>query len=107
MRAYQKGAADYFAAFLQKDAAGNRVMGPDADAAAALIGKSVYPGEPAEQAVPKVKASAFYVDPQARLDVADIVRQVDWYQKAGLVDAGMDAKAMLDLGFIAGHLNAN
>jgi len=107
VRAYQKGAGDYFAAFLQKDASGARVMGADADAAAALIARSVYPGEAAETAVPKVRASAFYVDPQARLDVADIVKQVGWYKAAGMVDAGAEARSMLDLGFIQGHLNAN
>ncbi|WP_406854917.1 ABC transporter substrate-binding protein [Alsobacter sp. KACC 23698] len=106
VRAYQKGAADYYAAFLQKDASGAVVAGPGADEAAALIAKSVYPGEPAETAVPKVRASAFYVDPQARLDVADLLRQVEWYKQQGLVDQAVDAKSMLDLSFIKGHLNA-
>lgn len=107
VRAYQKGAADYYAAFLQRDASGAIVTTPTTDETAALIARSVYPGEPAETAVPKVKASAFFVDPQARLDVADLVRQVEWCKQQGLVDAAVDAKAMLDLSFVQGHLNAN
>ncbi|MDJ1159243.1 ABC transporter substrate-binding protein [Chelatococcus sp. SYSU_G07232] len=107
VRAYQKGAADYAAAFLKRDGAGNPVYTPGSDAAAALVGKHVYPSDAAEQAAPKVKASAFYADPQARLDVADIVAQVAWLKAQGLVDASVDAKGFLDLSFVQGHLNAN
>jgi NitT/TauT family transport system substrate-binding protein len=53
-----------------------------------------------------VKASAFYVDPEARIDVADIVQQVQWLKSEKLVDAGVDPKAVLDLTFVKGHMNA-
>lgn len=106
VRAYQKGAADYAKDFLAKDAAGAIAYGPDSDADAVLIGKHVYPSDPPEQAAPKVKASAFYVDPQARLDVADIADQVAWLKSQGLADASVDPKAILDLSFVPGHMNA-
>jgi NitT/TauT family transport system substrate-binding protein len=107
VRAYQRGAAAYAAAFLARDEFGRIVYGPDSEAAAALVGKSVYPSDPAEVAAPKVKASAFFVDPEARLDVADIVQQVAWLKQQKLVDAGVDARAILDLSFVKGHLDGN
>lgn len=105
VRAYQKGAADYARAFLAKDASGKIVHGPDSDAMAAIIGRYVYPSDAPEQAAPKVKGAAFFVDAEARLDVADIVGQVAWLKEQKLVDAGVDARAMLDLTFVKGHLN--
>lgn len=107
VRAYQKGAADYAKSFVTKDAEGKIVYTADSDANAALVGKHVYPSDTAEQAAPKVKASAFFVDAQARLDVADITQQVSWLKAQGLADASVDAKSILDLSFVKGHLNAN
>jgi NitT/TauT family transport system substrate-binding protein len=104
--AYQRGAGDYARSFLQKDASGAIAFGPEADRDAALIGRHVYPSDTPEQAAPKVKASAFYVDPEARIDVADIVQQVQWLKSEKLVDAGVDPKAVLDLTFVKGHMNA-
>jgi NitT/TauT family transport system substrate-binding protein len=107
VRAYQKGAADYNRALVSKDASGKIVYGPDSDAIAALVGKHVYPNEPGDKAATLVKASAFYVDAQARIDVADIVQQLSWLKEQDLVDKAVDAKSVLDLSFIKGHINTN
>ena len=48
---------------------------------------------------------AFYVDPAGRLDVRDIHDQVAWWQSQKMVDAAVDAAAILDLGFVDGHRN--
>ncbi len=106
-RAYQKGMADYNKSFATKDAAGKLVHTADSDKDAALIGKYVYPTDTAEQAIPKVKASAFFADPQARLDIADIRQQIAWMKEQKLVDAAVSADAIIDRSFISGHLNAN
>ena len=105
VRAYQKGCADYAEAFMKKDAQGNRVFDTVSDAAAKVITKIVYASEPEEKGVALVKASAFPADPQARLDVSDIYKQVEWMKAEKLVDASADAKGMLDLGFVEGHFN--
>jgi NitT/TauT family transport system substrate-binding protein len=105
VRAYQKGAADYAVALLRRDDAGRRVFDEGSHEVAALIAKYVYPAESAK-AARMVEASAFYADAQARLDVADIGKQVAWYEAQGLVEPGLDAKAALDLSFVKGHLNA-
>ena len=107
VRAYQKGAEDYAKAFLAKDASGNIAYAPDSDATAALVAKHVYPSEEPAQAAAKVKGAAFFVDEKARLDVADILTQVQWLKDEGLVDASVDAKSILELSFIDGHINAN
>jgi NitT/TauT family transport system substrate-binding protein len=107
VRAYQKGAADYNRALVSKDASGKIVYGPDSDAIAALVGKHVYPNEPGDKAATLVKSSAFYVDAQARIDVADIVQQLSWLKEQDLVDKAVDAKSVLDLSFIKGHINTN
>lgn len=100
VKAYRRGAADYAAAFMKRDASGARMMDATADEAAALIGKHVYPADPAAEAVAKVKASASAIDPDARLDLADIERQIAWYKKEGLADAGVDAKTFVDTSFV-------
>jgi NitT/TauT family transport system substrate-binding protein len=105
MRAYHKGAADYAAALLARDADGKRVFDEKSDEVAAMIAKYVYPDK-AEKASRLVEASAFYVDGQARLDVADILKQIAWYEAQGLADPGIDARSTLDLSFVKGHFNA-
>ena len=99
-RAYQRGTAAFHATFLGKGPDGQAAPGPDADKALGIISK--YTG----QSVDSVRASIPYVDPGARLLVPDIYRQVKWYQGQKLVDAAVDAGAILDLSFIPGQGDA-
>jgi NitT/TauT family transport system substrate-binding protein len=105
VRAYQKGTAEFSGALLNRDAAGQRVFDANSHAVAALVARHVYPSETADKAVALVDASTYYVDPQARLDIADIHRQVAWYKSQGLVDAPVDPKRFIDLSFVQGHTN--
>jgi NitT/TauT family transport system substrate-binding protein len=100
VRGYQKGAADYARAFLQRDAAGKRVFGAEAEALFPILKKYVKP----EPTLERVKESANFIDPEGRLLVQDIYDQVAWYKAQGLVDKDVDPKAFLDLGFVKGHL---
>jgi NitT/TauT family transport system substrate-binding protein len=106
VRAYQKGAQEYFDALLRRDDHGRRVFDEKAAETAAQIAKYVYPTEAAAKAATLVEASAFYVDPQARLDVADILKQIAWYKAQGLVAPEVDGRSFLDLSFVKGHFNA-
>lgn len=106
VRAYQKGLADYAAAFQKKDASGQRVFDAASTQAATQIAKYVYPSDPSDLGAKKTIASAFYVDPQGRLDVADIVKQIEWMKAQGLVEAGVDPMSAMDLSFVQGHFNA-
>jgi NitT/TauT family transport system substrate-binding protein len=99
VRAYQKATADYNAAFNRVEG-GKRTFGPAADELIAIIQKYVP-----NQTPDSVKASAPFIDAAGRLDVGDIYEQVAWYKKQGLVDAGVDAKAFIDVSFVKGHAN--
>lgn len=99
VRAYQAGTAAFNAAFLAKGPDGAPRPGPGAEAGLATIAK--YTG----QSVASVRDSIPYMDPQARLLVGDIYRQVRWYQGQKLVDAGVDPASVLDLGFVDRHLD--
>jgi NitT/TauT family transport system substrate-binding protein len=106
VRAYQRGVGDYAATLLTRDAEGKRVFDAKSDELAAVIAKYVYPSDPAPKAAKLVEASAFYIDAQARLDVADILKQIAWYKEQSLVEEGVDDRATLDLSFVKGHINA-
>ncbi|MBM3568666.1 MAG: ABC transporter substrate-binding protein [Alphaproteobacteria bacterium] len=93
VRAYQKAAAEYDANF-QKGAPGK-----DADALLEIIAKHT-------KSIPEaVKAGLPYIDPMARLRVQDIYDQIAWNKANKLVDAAVDAKTVVDLSFVAGHLD--
>jgi hypothetical protein len=64
------------------------------------------PKDPKEKAIALVEASDFCVNAQARLDVADVVKQVACYKAANLVEASVDATSMIDLTFVKGRFNA-
>lgn len=100
LRAYVKGAQDYAKAYLQKDSAGKRMFGAEADALFPIMEKYVQP----KPTPATVKAGANFIDPEDRLLVSDIYRQVAWYQAQGMVDKGVSAKSVLDLSFVKGHL---
>ena len=54
-----------------------------ADAAAGLIAAYVFPGRSSGAAA--VEAGAYFIDPRARIDIADIARQIAWHKAQGLV----------------------
>jgi NitT/TauT family transport system substrate-binding protein len=97
VRAYARGAADYAATLLRHDRYGKRVSDSVSSSAARAISAYVYPGRVA--GIGLVEANAYYMDAKARIDEADIARQIEWYQAQGLVNKGVDAQAILDLSF--------
>jgi len=99
IRAYLRGAQDYAAAYLQRDAQGNRVFGEAAEKLQPIMEAYVDP----KPSFDTVKASANYIDPEGRLMVDDIYNQVAWYKAEGLIKPETDAKSMLDLSFVKGH----
>jgi NitT/TauT family transport system substrate-binding protein len=99
VRAYQKGNADYAKAFLRMDAKGDPVVDDDTKAAASLIAGHIYPNDAVEAAVPKLTASAVYVDASAKLDPAEIDRQLAWYKSEKLVADTVDSKTFVETSF--------
>jgi NitT/TauT family transport system substrate-binding protein len=92
LRAYRKGAEDFNAAFAGAD--GTRKDGPTADTVAALIAKQIG------QSVDDVKATIPAVDPELRLEVRDILRQIDWYKAQGMVKGPVDGDVLIDKRYV-------
>lgn len=92
LRAFRKGAQDYRDAFTGADE--TRQDQPTADAMAAIIAKNTG------QSIDDVKRTVSYDDPKARLDVKDILRQVDWYKSQGMVKSDIDAKKAIDMRYV-------
>ncbi|SMF48257.1 NitT/TauT family transport system substrate-binding protein [Tistlia consotensis] len=96
LKAYEKGIADYRAAFLD----------PKADPAkkqaiVEIIHKYVYADKPLEAAAPSIEAGAVYMTEGAALDIADIAKQLAWFQKHGLAPESLTLDKMVDTSFVA------
>ncbi len=87
-RAYKRGMVDYADAFI--GANGERRDGPTADATLAVLAQAL--DQPAEL----LRAGVAWVDREARLDAADIRRQIVWYKAQGLIEGNVDAAALID-----------
>ena len=94
MRAYQRGTADYQLNFLSYDDGGDFVPGPDYDRYLDLIAREVRIS-PGVLAVTKT-----YCDRRANLDVADIEKQVRFWQDQGRLGRSVAAADLVDLSFI-------
>jgi NitT/TauT family transport system substrate-binding protein len=88
LRAYRSGARLYHDAFIGPN--GERRDGKDAPEIVALLGKAVGLG------IEDVKLGIAYMDPEGRLDVKDVLRQIDWFRSQGMVKPGIDAAAVID-----------
>lgn len=94
MRAYQRGTADYQLNFLSYDDGGDFIPGPSYDRYLELIAREV-------QVSPSVLAvTKTYCDRRANLDVADIEKQVRFWQDQGRLDTSVAAADLVDPSFI-------
>jgi len=96
---YQRGAAAYNEAFGKRDN-GKIVPGPGYDELLGILAAAV------KQSPALVAAGLPYIDPQGRLDVGDIYKQVQLWQGQGQVARDADPKTFVDLTFVKGHFNA-
>lgn len=88
LRAYKKGARDYHDAFTGPD--GKRKDGPTAPAILAIMEKHL--NQPAAQLADGIS----YDDPDAKLDVKDVLHQIEWFKSQGMLPADADGNAMID-----------
>lgn len=94
MRAYQRGTAEYQLNFLEYDDAGDFTSGPHYDRYLDLIARQVGIS-PDTLAITKT-----YCDRRANLDLADIKKQVKFWQDQGRLDNSVAAADLLDPSFI-------
>lgn len=99
VRAYQRAAAD-FAPLLKLDRSGKRVSTVKTRELGTQIARYVYPGKNLGAATTTVENGVYYIDPKARLELADLERQIEWFKAQTLIDASVDARNVLDTSFI-------
>ena len=92
LRAYKKAARVFHDAFTGPD--GMRHDGPDAPEILALLAKELG------ASIDDVKLGIPYIDPEARLDEADIGRQLGWFKLQGMVKPNVDAGALIDARYV-------
>jgi NitT/TauT family transport system substrate-binding protein len=92
LRAYRKGAKDFHDAFTSAQETREDQAG--AGDAYAILEK--YIKQPVEQ----IKISISYHDPDARLDVTDVLRQIDWYKANGMIKEAIDGRSVLDSRYV-------
>jgi NitT/TauT family transport system substrate-binding protein len=88
MRAYKKGSRDYYAAFTSPD--GKRHDGPSAPEILAILSKHL--NQPAAQ----LDEGISYDDPDAKIDVKDVLHQIKWFKEQKMLPATADGAAMID-----------
>jgi NitT/TauT family transport system substrate-binding protein len=92
LRAFTKGARDYHDAFTGPDE--KRKDSAAAPAVLPIIAQ--YTGLSVEQ----VKQGIVYIDPEARLDVKDVLHQIAWYRGQGLVKGEVDGDQVIDKRYV-------
>ena len=95
---YRRGAAAYHEAFGKREN-GKLVPGPNYEEMIGIL-SNVLKQPPA-----LVAAGLPYIDPEGRLDVGDIYKQVAFWQSTGQVSRDADPKSFIDLSFVQGHFN--
>jgi NitT/TauT family transport system substrate-binding protein len=92
LRAFKQGARDYHDAFTGPEE--KRKDGAAAPAVLPIIAK--YTGLSVDQ----VEQGIVYVDPEARLDVKDVLHQIAWYRGQGLVKGEVDGDQVIDKRYV-------
>jgi len=92
LAAYKKGTKDFHDAFTGPD--GKRHDGAAADKTLAILAK--YTG----QSLQDVKLAVPYVDAEARLDGADLLRQIAWYKNQNLLKGEVDGDKIIDRRYV-------
>ena len=91
LTALRRGLHDYHDAFSAPD--GTRHDGPTAPEILAILAKTT--GQPVE----RVRLGIPYVDPEARLDFADMKRQLDWFSAQGMLKGEVTLDQVIDRRF--------
>jgi NitT/TauT family transport system substrate-binding protein len=89
LAAFRKAAQVWDAGFV--DAQGNRADQPSAPELIALMAKGL------SQKPEVIVQGLNYVEPEARVNLADVQRMLDWYEAQGMQKSHIDAKNIIDM----------
>ena len=92
LRAWRKGTQECHDAFASAD--DKPALGPAAPETLAIIAK--YTGLP----VDTIKLGLPYCDPEARLEVKDVLHQIAWYKAEGMLKPEIDCAAIIDKRYV-------
>ena len=92
LAALRKGSRDYHDAFIGSDE--KRNDGPTAAETIALMARHTG------QSIADTALAIPYVDPEARLDVKDVLRQIAWYKSQGMLKPEVDGDAIIDKRYV-------
>ena len=95
LAAYAKGVDDYNAALVDKTMASQPT-----DAIVEMIHRYVYADMPPDKADPRIRAGAMRISPNARLNLASIRDQLDWFKAEGMVPADASMEKLVDASFV-------
>src|SRR6185437_10455490 len=88
LKALRRGLRDFHDAFTAAD--GTRHDGPGAAEALAIMAK--YLGQTPDE----LRVAVPYVDPDARLDFADMTRQLDWFEAQNMLKGKVTLDQVID-----------
>ncbi len=95
LAAYRRGARDYHDGLNEAAADGTVPVTPATKPLLDIIARY------ANQTVDQVRVGLPYVDPEAKLDTADVAHQIRWNQEQGFVDKGFTVEKVIDPRFVA------
>ncbi len=95
LNGFSKGVADYNAAMIEKTggAEGEKEM-------VDLIHKYVYADQPIEKASKSIINGTMRLNEGAKMNVASLRDQLEWFQSEGLVDAGITLDTFVDTSYV-------
>jgi NitT/TauT family transport system substrate-binding protein len=92
LRAYKKAAREFYDAFATPD--GTRRDGPAAPEMLAILEKHLK--QPAAQ----LDSGIPYIDPDAKLDVKDVLHQIEWFKSQRMIPANTDGNSIIDKRYV-------
>jgi NitT/TauT family transport system substrate-binding protein len=92
LRAYRKGARYYHDAVTGPDE--REHLNEGADEVLAITAKAIG------QTLEEVKLAVAYADPEERLDVKDLLHQIQWYHAQGMLKGEVDAETVIDKRYV-------
>ena len=92
---YSKGVDDYNAALVDKT-----MSEDDTAAIVAMVHKYVYSDQPIEKADPRIRAGAMRINANARMNMASITDQLEWFKSEKLVPEDSSMENLVDTSFV-------
>jgi NitT/TauT family transport system substrate-binding protein len=96
LAAYSQGVADYNAALVDKT-----MSADDTAAIVGMIHNYVYASQPLDKADPLIRAGAMRISPEARLNLASVKDQLDWFIAEHMVPPATTMAKLVDTSFVA------